>query len=217
MHFRINDGMRKIPFKGLIYNEMKEFWDERYANKEYVYGIEPNVFFKQEIQKLTPGRILLPAEGEGRNAVYAASLGWDVTAFDISVEGKKKADLLARKLDVVIDYRVCDFSEFDAAHERYDCVALIFVHVGRSERIQNHHFVTKWLKPNGNVILQAFSKQQLGRFGGPPNDQLLFSAEELEDDFQLLTHCEIQEYEIKLNEGLFHQGDSAVINLVGRK
>ena len=73
-----------------------DFWNERYAQKEFVYGTQPNTFFKEQLDKLDTGNILLPAEGEGRNAVFAASQGWDVLAFDISESGKKKAIQLAK-------------------------------------------------------------------------------------------------------------------------
>ena len=76
---------------------MKAFWNENYGNKEYIYGTKPNVFFKEQLDKLKPGKILLPAEGEGRNAVYAASKGWSVTAFDISEIVHKKALQLAKE------------------------------------------------------------------------------------------------------------------------
>ena len=59
---------------------MKEFWNSRYQEKEYAYGLEPNLFFKSELIKLIPGKALFPAEGEGRNAVFAAKSGWEVTA-----------------------------------------------------------------------------------------------------------------------------------------
>ena len=76
---------------------MKEFWEIRYAEKQYAYGENPNVYFKEQLDKLKPGKILLPAEGEGRNAVYAAKQGWEVMAFDLSSEGKNKAEKLAAK------------------------------------------------------------------------------------------------------------------------
>jgi hypothetical protein len=84
----------------------KEFWNQRYSEKEYSYGIEPNQFFKEQITPFKVGTILLPAEGEGRNAVYAAKLGWEVVAFDISEEGKKKALQLATLNNVSIDYHI---------------------------------------------------------------------------------------------------------------
>ena len=70
---------------------MKEFWDERYAEPDYVYGKAPNKYFKEKLDEIQRGKILFPAEGEGRNAVYAAKKGWRVSAFDISEKGKEKA------------------------------------------------------------------------------------------------------------------------------
>lgn len=76
---------------------MSQFWNERYSQAEYVYGETPNVFFAAQLDKLSAGTIILPCEGEGRNAVYAASQGWEVKAFDASEAGQKKALLLAEK------------------------------------------------------------------------------------------------------------------------
>src|SRR5680860_1842183 len=86
---------------------MDDFWNERYGIEEYVYGTEPNQFYKELLKKLSPGKILFPAEGEGRNAVFAAQNGWDVTAFDSSTEGKKKAEKLAAAKGVSVKYIIC--------------------------------------------------------------------------------------------------------------
>jgi len=85
---------------------MKEMWNQRYAAKDFSYGTEPNRFFKDWIDKYPAGEILFPAEGEGRNAIYAAKKGWEVTAFDFSGEGKRKAVQLAEIEKVKIDYKV---------------------------------------------------------------------------------------------------------------
>ena len=85
---------------------MNDFWNDRYSSKEYVYGTGPNQFYKEQLEKLAPGKILFPAEGEGRNAVYTAKKGWSVTAFDPSSEGRKKALLLAKKNKVQIEYQI---------------------------------------------------------------------------------------------------------------
>ncbi len=90
---------------------MKSFWDERYAAPEYVYGETPNAFFKAQLEKLSPGRLLLPCEGEGRNAVFAAQMGWEVAAFDQSEMGRDKALRLAERKAVQINYQICDWSE----------------------------------------------------------------------------------------------------------
>ena len=103
----------------------KEMWDQRYAESEYVYGINPNEFFKQELDKLVPGKILLPAEGEGRNAVYAAEKGWVVSAFDQSEEGRKKSMLLAADRKVTIDYHIRDLETHDYPVDHFDAIALV--------------------------------------------------------------------------------------------
>ena len=76
---------------------MKEMWNQRYAEHELVYGEAPNTFLKAFIDREEPGSILLPAEGEGRNAVYAASMGWEVFAMDFSTVAQEKALRRARQ------------------------------------------------------------------------------------------------------------------------
>ena len=89
-----------------------DFWNERYSSDEYVYGTEPNQFFKEQIQKINPsGRLLLPGEGEGRNAVFAAKLGWNVDAFDQSSVAKMKAETLAKLNNVKINYSNVDLGK----------------------------------------------------------------------------------------------------------
>ena len=76
---------------------MKDKWDDRYSKSEFAYGELPNDYLKDQLNIIPAGTILFPAEGEGRNAVYAATLGWSVYAFDQSIEGRKKAIQLADK------------------------------------------------------------------------------------------------------------------------
>ena len=197
---------------------MSEFWNERYALKEYVYGTEPNAFFKTQITKLSPGKILFPAEGEGRNALHAARLGWDVYAFDNSIEAKKKAGLLAHKHTVKIDYQVNDIEFADYPLDFFDGIVLIFAHFHPSERNVFHNKLLSFLKPGGTILLEGFSKKQLQfNSGGPRNIEMLFSAEEIQNDFKLLSKLELEETEIILDEGRFHQGPASVIRMIGEK
>lgn len=108
---------------------MKTTWDKRYSTEEYIYGAEPNQFFKNEIDKLEPGKILFLGEGEGRNAVYAASLGWNVDAIDSSIVGKEKAIKLGTSKGVEINYIVADLNEFTPESEKYDAVVIIYLHL----------------------------------------------------------------------------------------
>ena len=77
---------------------------------------------------MDPGKILLPAEGEGRNAVFAASIGWNVTAFDISDAGKEKAERLADKYGVNIQYMIGDVKDLVFEVESFDAIGLVFAH-----------------------------------------------------------------------------------------
>lgn len=197
---------------------MSNFWDERYNTEEYVYGEAPNEFLRKKLTHLKPGKILFPAEGEGRNAVYAAELGWNVTAFDLSVEGKNKALNLASKKGVTISYEILSFEDANFESEFFDCICLVFAHMPSAVRCTMHKKLISFLKPGGLLILEAFSKKQLGKTsGGPSNLDLLFSEQELRKDFSEMNELMFEETESVLNEGPFHQGTASVIRVVGRK
>ena len=125
----------------------KEMWDERFSAEHYVYGKEPNQFFKEQIDSLSPGKALFVGAGEGRNAVYAASLGWRVDAVDISNEANNKAESLAAEADVKIEYAVSDISDYTPAENQYDLIVLIFFHVLPDLREEIHRKVFNALKP----------------------------------------------------------------------
>ncbi len=194
---------------------MKEFWDQRYANETYVYGITPNAFFQQQIDLLKPGKLLLPAEGEGRNAVYAASKGWQVDAFDYSQSGQKKALQLASDQKVSINYLLDDIRSFDWPEDTYDLIGLFFVHQLPQDRVFLHQKVMQSLKPGGRLVLEAFSKKQLPMTsGGPKNIDMLFSKAMLEEDFSPYRPQLLKEESVILNEGTFHQGNAFVLRMV---
>jgi SAM-dependent methyltransferase len=181
------------------FNSMIEMWNKRYAQNEYVYGKEPNEFFKEQILKLPNGKILLPAEGEGRNAVFAAQNNWQVESFDSSSEAKNKAENLAK---------------YEA--NTFDLIALIYAH--SSNRQQNHQKLIKFLKPGGMLILEGFSKDQINNLtGGPKSLDLLFSPQELKADFDELSEIKLTETETYLNEGEHHMGRASIIRLIGKK
>lgn len=195
---------------------MKEMWNKRYAGEEYVYGVHPNIFFKEKIDALEAGRILMPAEGEGRNAVYAATLGWEVYAFDFSPKAKEKALRLSKKNKVSINYAVHAMEE--AKYELASFDALAFVYAHSSNRMDNHRHLLSYLKPGGTLILEAFAKAQINNnTGGPKNIDMLYSIEELKEDFSKLTDLNVWEEEITLDEGQFHSGKSSVIRLLAKK
>lgn len=197
---------------------MNDFWNERFAAEEYVYGTEPNEFFRQELEQLTPGKLVLPGEGEGRNAAFAARMGWQVTAFDPSTEGKKKAEQLAARHHVQLDYRIDSYDSIELETEAFDCLALIYTHMPPGSRQAYHQKLSECLKTGGTLILEGFSKAQINNnSGGPGNVDMLFSEEELQADFAGFSSLRINETEVELDEGPFHKGKANVIRLVGLK
>lgn len=196
---------------------MKDFWNERFGTEEFIYGTKPNKFFKQQLDKLQPGSILLPAEGEGRNAVYAASQGWEVKAFDSSIKGKEKALQLAKKKAVNITYEVTGVVEFQS-DEKFDVIGLCYAHFPVEIRKQAHQHLLQFLKIGGHVIFEAFAKTQLGNTsGGPKNKDMLFSIEIIKDEFPQLEFKLLQEMTIELSEGNYHKGKAEVIRFLGVK
>ncbi|MBS4071882.1 MAG: class I SAM-dependent methyltransferase [Algoriphagus sp.] len=202
---------------------MKEFWNTRYQERDYAYGTEPNRFFETEIRKIPIGKALFPAEGEGRNAVFAASLGWGVVAFDLSEAGKTKALKLADARGVSITYEVATLQEFEAEKEGFDALVLVFAHFPNPLRKTFHQKLITFLKPGGIVILVGFSKKHAAfnsvneQAGGPKDPAMLFSKQELEGDFDGFDIQLLEEAEVDLQEGNYHLGKSAVIRLVARK
>jgi hypothetical protein len=194
-----------------------EHWDTRYAENQTVYGLEPNQFFKSFIDKHKPGTILLPAEGEGRNAVYAASKGWQVDAFDFSTVAKEKALQLAAEKYVTIHYFNSSIEDFKA-EKLYDAVGLIFVHLPPVIRKRFHEQVYKSLASGGYLVIEAFAKEQIRNTSGGPKDiSMLYDAPILCNDFRLIYILSCGKKELVLNEGSFHQGKAELLQLIGQR
>jgi ubiquinone/menaquinone biosynthesis C-methylase UbiE len=202
---------------------MINHWNERYSAAEYAYGTEPNEYLKQQLTNIPAGNILFPAEGEGRNAVFAASIGWHVTAFDQSTEGQKKAFELAAGKGVSIDYLVGEFSEIQFPPAHFDAIALIYAHFPAATKLDYHKKLSSWLKPGGLLIFEAFSKKHLSyrqknpAVGGPDNEAMLFSIQEITESFSNYEVLELIETTVNLQEGLYHNGEGSVIRFTGRK
>ena len=194
----------------------QEFWNNRYSEQGFAYGDAPNEYYKQEIDKLKPGKLLLPGEGEGRNAVYAAKKGWVVTALDFSEAGKEKALKLAKENNVTINYIITPVEEYVFPENEFDAIALIFVHFAPVLRKKIHKSLVKALKKGGTVIIEAFSKAQLNNNSGGPKDiDSLYSIEDFKNDFNGLTTEKLTEERTELSEGSYHKGSADVIRFKG--
>jgi Methyltransferase domain len=202
---------------------MKEFWDERYGQEDFAYGEKPNEYLMEQLQTLSAGTILFPADGEGRNSVFAAKLGWVVSAFDQSIEGKNKALQLAEKNQVTIDYQVGEFQTLNYESGQFDALALIYTHFSAETKSSYHKILDNYLRKGGIIIFEAFSKKHIEynsvneSVGGPKDLGMFFSVDEIKADFANYEIIELKETEVELNEGIFHKGKGSVIRFVGRK
>ncbi len=196
----------------------KDFWNKRYSEQEFAYGTKPNVFLKEQIYNQKPGKALFLGEGEGRNAVYAAKLGWQVDAVDFSSSAKDKALRLAEENKVKINYEVCDLSNYKFKENYIDLIVMIFLHLPLDLRKNIFQKSIQSLKQNGKMIIEAFNKDQINNTsGGPQSIDLLYS----ENDVLSLVHdlrVEIMESKvIELDEGEHHRGKADVVRFVGVK
>lgn len=192
-------------------------WDKRYSSPDYVYGTEPNEFLKQELSKLATGRLLLPGEGEGRNALWAALNEWKVTAVDISQMGKEKAMKLFATHDVNVNYRVGNILNitFD---EQFDAIGLIFLHLPKELKQVFANKMAQLLMPKGTLIMETFHPEQILRSsGGPKNPDFFVTPSELRTFFSVLNIISIETQEVYLKEGTHHQGKAIVIRMVATK
>ena len=202
---------------------MKGFWNERYNDNEWAYGKEPNAYIKEKLPLFNAGKVLFPAEGEGRNAVYAATLGWNVSAFDYSLKGKEKADKLAQLNNVTIDYKVQAFLNEKYKQDEFDMICLTYVHFEPKIKAEMHKRLDNYLKKGGYIILEAFSKEHREinkknpKVGGPSSEEEMYSLEEIKRDFSNYEIIELKKENTYLQEGLYHIGNSAVIRFIGKK
>ena len=197
---------------------MREFWNQRFNSAEFAYGKLPNSFFGEQLWDQKFGRILLPAEGEGRDAVFAAKKGWLVHAFDFSEVAAAKAILFAASEGVKIEYQVSDVESFETAHDYYHFIAVSFLHLLPRIRKQFHKQMIQALAPGGTFIAEYFSLKQLSRnTGGPKNPNMLYTIEDLKEDLDGIDIMHISEELKEIENGLYHFDRSWVIRVKGLK
>jgi len=192
-------------------------WDNIYSKNDYIYGTKPNDFLRENVSHLKSGNVLCVAEGEGRNAVFLAQQGFQVTAVDSSIVGLEKAQRLAAKNRVEITTIQSDLNDFDFGIERWDNVISIFCHLPPELRRKVHQKIEESLIPEGMLLLEAFTPKQLDfASGGPSQEQRLMSLMQLEQDFVRLRIIHSQELERDIAEGERHKGRSAVVQIIAQ-
>ncbi len=198
--------------------ESSVIWDERYAEEGFAYGVEPNSFLEQHAATLPKGRVLCLAEGEGRNAVYLASLGYDVVAVDGSRVGLEKAQRLAHDRGVRIRTVVADLAEYYIEPSSFDAVVSIWCHVPSGLRRELHRRVVFGLRRGGMLLLEAYTPHQLDyATGGPPSSDMMMCLSGLQRELDQLEFIIGHECERDVREGKYHDGLSHVVQVLARK
>lgn len=193
-------------------------WDERFSAPGFTYGTEPNDFLAAMADRIPRGKILSLAEGEGRNAVYLASLGCEVTAVDASTVGLAKARELAASRGVTVTTVLADLGEYPIGEQQWDGIVACYCHLPSPLRRRVHGAAVSGLKPGGVFVLEAFSKKQLDYdTGGPKSLDMLMSLEELKNELAGLHFYHAVELERRVVEGSGHTGLAAVVQILAVK
>lgn len=202
------------------FDDAREFWDRRYAEPDYIFGVEPNAFVASNVARLAPGlRALDVACGEGRNSVWLASHGCEVTGFDISARALSKARQLAERRRVQVSFLEADIRSWAWVAEAYDLVCCVFIQFAApDERTRLFEGIKTTLAPGGLLLLQGYTPKQLEYCtGGPPEAAHMYTRPMLEQAFGDMDIELLREHEAMLAEGTKHVGRSALIDLVARK
>ncbi|MHB8262558.1 MAG: class I SAM-dependent methyltransferase [Acidimicrobiales bacterium] len=163
----------------------KSEWDQRYSSNDLVWGWEPNQLLVQEVADLTPGRSLDMACGEGRNAIWLATQGWQSTGVDFSPEGLKKGKQMAAERRLSVEWIEADLREWQPPELAYDLIVSLYVHMSPSELSKVHKKVIRALAPGGTILVIGHDLTNLtDGYGGPPSSEVLFTPEQIASDFQ---------------------------------
>ena len=193
-------------------------WDRRYAAETYAFGTEPNDFLVEVASQIPAGPVLCLAEGEGRNAVWLASRGYEVTAVDASTVGIAKAQALARARGVKIVTVAADLSDYTIEPGFWAGIVAIFAHLPPALRRTVHRGAAAGRAPGGVFVLEAFTPAQMAYgTGGPSQLELLYQLVDLRDDLASLEIVIGRELEREILEGVYHTGLSAVVQVLARR
>lgn len=195
----------------------QEFWNSKFSKADFFYGLNPNEFLASNIELLNNHKKLLClGEGEGRNAIFFAKNGFDVSAIDASNLGLEKLQNRAKEENLDIK-TICMDLNFWKADEKYDVIVASYLHMYKDEREELFKKIEKSLNINGYFIAEFFSEKQLSfNSGGPKDLDLLYSVEDFSNHFNLCKK-NITEEIVVLDEGIGHQGEACVIRVVIQK
>ena len=198
----------------------ENLWDKRYAQADYVFGVEPNAFLASQSARLVPGaRALAVADGEGRNGVWLAQQGLSVLSIDNSAVALAKARRLADERGVTLAFEQVDLETWSWPEEAFDLVVAIFIQFA-PPGLRDLIFagLRRALKPGGLLLLEGYRPEQIAYgTGGPRVVENLYTEPMLRSAFADLEILELRAYDAPIHEGAGHDGMSALIDLVARK
>lgn len=195
-------------------------WDRRYDTPDYVFGTEPAAFLTRHVELLTPGATaLVVADGEGRNSVFLAERGLQVTAMDVSEVGVGKARRLAADRGTSVDFRVADILSWDWKPDAYDIVVAVFIQfLDPHQRSRVFDGMQRTVRPGGRLLLHGYRPEQIGyATGGPSDPTHLYDETLLSESFAAMSIDVLDAYDATLQEGAGHAGMSALIDLVATR
>jgi SAM-dependent methyltransferase len=196
----------------------RDSWNARYDRPEYVFGTAPNDFLAEVASRIPPGAVLSMAEGEGRNAVYLAGLGYQVTAVDQSEVGLAKAALLADGSGVSLATVVSDLARFAIAPGAWAGIISIFLHIPTAIRADLYRRAVVGLQPGGVFILEAYTPRQIALgTGGPRDPELTPTLDQLRAELAGLNFEIGIERQREVIEGIGHTGTGEVVQVLARK
>lgn len=163
--------------------EMKESWDARYRSGD-VWGAAPNRLVAELVADLPRGRALDLGSGQGRNALWLAELGHDVTGLDLSPVAVDQARATAAERGLDVRFEAVDLASWDPGEQVWDLVVLSYLQLDESTRRLVHAKAAQAVAPGGRLILVAHHRDNLERgVGGPPTPRVLYTEEMLAKDF----------------------------------
>lgn len=197
----------------------EKMWDERFSQSQPVYGDQPNAFLAAQTPRFQRGmKLLVPADGYGRNGIWLARQGFSVHTVDLSPVGVARARKTAEAVGLAMTIEQADLALWKWPEAEFDGVFAIFLHLPPDVRAKVHGAMLRSVKPGGLVIVEAFSTSQLKySSGGPKRVELLYTAEMLRRDFAGTEAILLEEKEAQISEGTMHSGAAAVVDGVFRR
>ena len=183
-------------------------WDDRYRGHEHLWSVTPNLFVADRLGAATPGRGLDLAAGEGRNAIWLASLGWDMTAVDFSEVAISKG----RAQSETVDFVVADIRTWET-EQSFDLVLIAYLHLVAGEYESVVRRARDWLAPDGELFLIGHDVSNItDGWGGPQYPEVLWDVPEVLGwlDGLAIVEAEVVNRPVETDDGRKYARDTLV-------